>query len=110
MDYQEAIACASLCQDVYQDLKTIQLQDFAHLRPYPLEDSETDTQCIIVPEPSTQKTYIAFRGSEKRADWYINLDWQQEEFEFRQRVIEPARDQGKIYPYGGDTTQLSVEM
>jgi triacylglycerol lipase len=99
MDYSKAIQCAILSREVYQDLSQLRFSQFPNLKPFPIDQANTDTQCAILLDRDAM--YIVFRGSEKQLDWDTNLDFTQEVFEFKQEVIREqiVEDQEKIYPY-----------
>jgi predicted lipase len=105
MDYARATLCARLCRDIYQDFDAIQFPDLPLATPVLINQPGTDTQCAILQEQPGGLAYIVFRGSDKRADWEINFNFFQMQFEFNQaigRAIASNREQ--VYPYSGKSS------
>lgn len=107
MDYARALTCSRLCRDVYEDFATIQFQDLPQVVPVLIDkrDNDTDTQCAILQEQSGGPAYIVFRGSDKRTDWEININFFQMQFEFQQALGEAiATNRDQVYPYSGTSS------
>jgi triacylglycerol lipase len=106
MDYAKAFKCAVLSQEVYQGFSQIKFSGFPDVKPNLLDQKDTDTQCAIVTEESSNSLYIVFRGSETQLDWDTNFDFQQELVELKQEVIDEkiVDDRQQVYPYGGESS------
>ena len=89
VDYQAALVCARLSQEVYRDfVSDIQFAALPVAKVTLFESDDqgvTDTQVALLYEPEISQMHIVFRGSDKDIDWFNN-------FQLRQ----------KIYPYGDD--------
>ncbi len=87
LDPQLSLVCARLCRDIYRDfLPDFRFPDLSNVAPKFIEsvdNSFTDTQAAILPDPDTNRIYLVFRGTDKPIDWINNV-------QFRQQ----------IYPYG----------
>lgn len=103
MTNSEAIRCAILSQEVYQDFsQKLQFSNFPNVTPELIEQKGTDTQCAILTDRGS--TYIVFRGSEKRQDWDTNFSFKRVEVQpkvIQEEIIQP---QEKVYPYEGESS------
>jgi triacylglycerol lipase len=105
MDYSEAVKCALLSQEVYKDFAQLRFSGFPDITPDFIDQADTDTQFAMLSDATNTSAYITFRGSEKRLDWDINLDFKQEVVEFRQDVIEGqiVEERDQVYPYENES-------
>ena len=92
MDYIQALTCAILSNEIYEDLATLSFSQFPQASPQPFEDPQTDTQGAILPVESGL-IYIIFRGSAQDADWDTNF----------------ALNRTQGYPYS-DNPQTKVQI
>ncbi len=90
MNNADAIKCAVLAHEIYADFSTIRFGDFTGKKPELFENLGTDTQCAILPGDSVDAIYIVFRGTEKNADWKINVDFSRKLFEVRLIDLPPV--------------------
>ena len=110
MDYTQAITCAVLSDEVYQDFSSLSFSPFSQVAPITIEDSKTDTQCAIIPMSDADCAYVVFRGSDKGADWGTNFEMNKQGLDFEQQVLQAAQDHGQTYPYGNATRSSNVQM
>lgn len=68
MDYSQALKCAILSQEVYEDFSELRFSGFPSVTPELIDLENTGTQCAIFSDAGTS-IYIVFRGSENRIDW-----------------------------------------
>lgn len=107
MDYAKALKCALLSQEVYKDFSPqLQFSEFPGITPDLIDQGDTDTQYAILSDAAGEAIYIVFRGSEKRLDWRINFNVQQDVMQFQQQVIEAQIVQGQeqVYPYAEESS------
>lgn len=100
MDYAKALKCALLSQEVYKDFSPqLQFSGFPGITPDLIDQGNTDTQYAILSDSTGEEIYIVFRGSEKRLDWEIN-------FNFQQEVIQDqiVQEQKQVYPYAEESS------
>lgn len=100
MDYSQAVKCAILSQEVYEDFSKLRFSGFPDIAPESLDLENTGTQCAIFSDAGTS-IYIVFRGSENRIDWDTNFNLEQEVVKFQQNVLpeKVVGDREQVYPY-----------
>jgi predicted lipase len=111
VNYSQAVKCALLSQEVYQDFSQLQFSEFPSLTPDLLDQTSTDTQCALLSDTAGSAIYIVFRGSEKRLDWNTNFNFEQEMVEFQQTVVQEqiVQEREQVYPYQGES-QAGAKM
>jgi len=112
VNYPRAALCARLSQAVYEAFNdSFRFADFPEAVPEFIDRETTDTQVAIAFDEFERLLYIAFRGSEKRRDWYTNLEFDADRPEFIAEVVrgEIISNQEKSYPYE-DKSASGVEM
>jgi triacylglycerol lipase len=90
LDYQLALLCARLSQEVYRDFATLEFANLPGVATKLIESQDeghTDTQAALLNDAAGRTIYLVFRGTEKGIDWISN-------FQLRQQ----------IYPYGDEST------
>ncbi|MEO0536411.1 MAG: lipase family protein [Cyanobacteria bacterium P01_A01_bin.123] len=90
VDYQVALRCARLSQEVYQEFTDIQFSSLSKAKVTLFEseaNSGVDTQVALLHDTAQELLYIVFRGSDKDIDWITNLRMRQ-----------------KVYPYGDENS------
>ncbi|EKV02396.1 putative lipase [Leptolyngbya sp. PCC 7375] len=76
LDYQVALRCAHLSNEVYRDFnERLRFSMRPNLMPKLFDIERTDTQVALLEDPETQCGYIIFRGSDADRDWLTNLDF-----------------------------------
>jgi triacylglycerol lipase len=109
VDYPQALTCARLSREVYNDLQGLHFTDLDSAA-HPIEDLITDTQGAIATDPNRAILYIVFRGSTHEKDWEINSRFRPTAAEFRQVVIQEqiVEERQQTYPYneGGSSGAL----
>ncbi|XHX78577.1 MAG: lipase family protein [Stenomitos frigidus ULC029] len=105
VNYSQAVKCALLSQEVYQDFSQLQFSEFPNSTPDFFDQTSTDTQGAILADATGTTIYIVFRGSEKRLDWSTNFNLEQEKVEFQQEVVQEqiVQKREQVYPYPGET-------
>ncbi|HEY9654049.1 MAG TPA: hypothetical protein V6C50_01030, partial [Crinalium sp.] len=105
VNYSQAVKCALLSQEVYQDFSQLQFSEFPSLKPDFIDQTSTDTQCAVLSDVAGSAIYIVFRGSEKGLDWSTSFNFEQEMVEFQQTVVQEqiVQEREQIYPYQGET-------
>jgi predicted lipase len=103
VDYSKAAKYAVYCQEVYQNFSTVTFGGLVE-KPVLISQAKTDSNCAILPDGSG--IVIVFRGSESITNWETNLDTQEEQKEFDQRVIRGVivGQQEQVYPYAGESS------
>ncbi len=102
LDYAQAVTCALLSRDIYEDFASPRLNGFEKTHPYYLlDDPSTDTQGAVIVDSDAPTIHIVFRGSSHEKDWDINRSFSPTVAEFKQEVIqgEIVEEQEKTYPY-----------
>jgi len=92
VDYNLALTCARLCQEIYRDFSGLRFSSYPDVEPIFIESQDngfTDTQAAVLNQLTSDRLYIVFRGSDKSIDWINN-------FSFRQQ----------IYPYGDGNSEV----
>lgn len=105
MNYTQAVQCALLSQEVYEEFSDqFRFSGFSGVTPDLVDQASTDTQFAILLDHSGA-IYIVFRGSEKRLDWGTNFNFQQEAMKFQQEVVQEKiiEDREQTYPYSGES-------
>lgn len=100
MEYSQALKCATLSQEVYEDFSKLQFSGFPDIAPEFIDLENTGTQCAIFSDAGTS-IFIVFRGSENRIDWDTNFNLEQEVVKFQQNVLQEkvVGDREQVYPY-----------
>lgn len=79
-DYQTALRCAHLSNEVYLEFNDqFRFTAFPTVKPTLLEnkspETKADTQVAVFEAPDTPCGYVIFRGSDADRDWLNNLDF-----------------------------------
>lgn len=77
MDYNIALQCAYLAEDIYQEFSHISFRGWPDTTPTLIEQHSTDTQLAILEDASSQSAVIVFRGTSKGKDWGTNFNMKQ---------------------------------
>ncbi len=96
VDYNLALNCARLCQEIYRDFSGLRFSSYPDVEPIFIESQDngfTDTQVAVLNQLTSDKLYIVFRGSDKSIDWMNN-------FQLRQQV----------YPYGDSNSEVKFHQ
>ncbi len=76
MNYQTALQCAILSQDIYQNFSNIEFTGVSGAREHLIDEQATDTQLAILYQPANTLVFIVFRGSQKTLkDWSTNFNF-----------------------------------
>jgi len=111
MNYETALQCAQLSQDIYTDFAgEISFMALPKAASQLIQNRSTDTQLAVLEDPASSQTVIVFRGSENDKDWETNLQlatreqsWQrQTKAAFREEMKEVAEavtdNEDLVYP------------
>lgn len=82
MNYQTALQCAILSQEIYQSFASVSFSAWQNDTPVLIEKDKTDTQLAILAEPATQLAVIVFRGSDAEQDWNTNINLGKQEYDW----------------------------
>ena len=123
MNYQTALQCAELSNDIYADFAgEISFMALPKANSRLVQSTLTDTQLAILEDASDSRTTIVFRGSENNKDWETNFqlftkqqDWTKEkEDEFRAEMKEVAEtvkaQEELVYPEEYGESSRPVKM
>jgi predicted lipase len=92
VDYNLALTCARLCQEIYRDFSGLRFSSYPDVEPIFIESQDngfTDTQAAVLNQLTSDRLYIVFRGSDKSIDWINNFSCRQQ-----------------IYPYGDGNSEV----
>lgn len=95
MDYQIALQCAYLAQDVYQDFSNVSFRGWPGAAPKLIERPASDTQLAILEDPDAKLAVIVFRGSDAGKDWGTNLNMSRQMYEWSRKEKKEYRQQLK---------------
>ncbi|MEM8804867.1 MAG: lipase family protein [Cyanobacteria bacterium P01_G01_bin.38] len=93
MDYKTALQCAILSQEIYQGFGNIKFSEWRNTPPVLIEKGSTDTQLAILEDPTTELAVVIFRGSDAEKDWNINVQFDQQAYEWTRQEKRQYREQ-----------------